>query len=153
MPFLARVDDLKSAEVQDLIEEHLQGMRSNSPPGHVYALALDGLRRPDVTFWSVWENQTLCGCGALKELDSTLGEIKSMRTRDAYLRRGIGQFVLDKIIRTALDRGYRRLCLETGTGPAFASAHALYRKNGFDSCEVFGDYIATEFNVFMAKEL
>jgi putative acetyltransferase len=153
MPFLVRVDDLKSAEVRNLIAEHLQGMHSNSPPEHVNALALDSLGRPDVTFWTVWENQALCGCGALKELGSALGEIKSMRTRAAYLRRGVGQFVLDEIIRTAVSRGYRRLYLETGTGPAFEPAHSLYRRNGFDWCEAFADYIATDFNVFMSKAL
>jgi len=153
MPLQTRIDDLKSAEVQNLIAEHLQGMHSNSPPGHVHALALDGLRRPEVTFWSVWENQTLCGCGALKELDSASGEIKSMRTRAAYLRRSVGQFVLDEITRTAVSRGYRHLYLETGTGAAFAAAHSLYLKNGFDWCEAFGDYIASDFSVFMTKAL
>jgi putative acetyltransferase len=153
MPFLARIDDLKSVEVKDLISEHLQGMHSSSPPGHVNALAVDILRRPDVTFWSVWESRTLCGCGALKELDSASGEIKSMRTRAAYLRRGVGQFVLSEITRTALSRGYRHLYLETGTGPAFEAAHSLYRKNGFNWCGAFGDYVATDFNVFMVKAL
>lgn len=153
MSFLARIDDLKSPEVQKLVAEHLQGMHSNSPPGHVHALALDSLRRPEVTFWSVWENQALCGCGALKELDSMSGEIKSMRTRPAYLRRSVGQFVLDEITRTAISRGYGHLYLETGTGPAFEAAHSLYLKNGFDWCGAFGDYIANDFSVFMAKAL
>jgi putative acetyltransferase len=153
MPFVARIDDLKSTEVQDLIAEHLRGMHSHSPPGHVNALAVESLQRPEVTFWSVWENEALCGCGALKELDSATGEIKSMRTRAAFLGRGVGQFVLDEMIRTAIGRGYRRLCLETGTGPAFEAAHALYRKNGFDWCGAFGDYVATDFNVFMSRAL
>jgi putative acetyltransferase len=149
----AHLDDLSSAEVQNLVAEHLQGMHGNSPPGHVHALAIDGLRRPEVTFWSIWEDQMLCGCGALKELDPVSGEIKSMRTRAAYLRRGVGQFVLDEITRTAIDRGYRHLYLETGTGPAFEAAHSLYRRNGFSWCGAFGDYDATDFNVFMAKAL
>jgi putative acetyltransferase len=153
MTFLARIDDLTSMDVQALIAEHLQGMHSNSPPGHVNALALDSLRQPGVTFWTVWENQALCGCGALKELDPTSGEIKSMRTRAAQVRRGVGQFVLDEIIRTALDRGYRHLYLETGTGPGFEAAHSLYLKNGFSWCGAFGDYTATEFNVFMSRAL
>jgi len=153
MPFVARIDDLKSAEVQELVSEHLQGMHSNTPPEHVNALALDGLRRPEVTFWTVWEGQLLCGCGALKQLDQATGEIKSMRTRAAFVRRGVGQFVLDEIIRTATSRGYRHLYLETGTGPAFEAAHSLYRKNGFDWCGAFGDYDATHFNVFMVKVL
>jgi putative acetyltransferase len=153
MTFMARIDDLSSSDAQSLVIEHLQGMHSNSPPGHVNALAIDGLRQPEVTFWTVWQGSALCGCGALKELDSTTGEIKSMRTRAAYLRQGVGQFVLDEILGTALARGYRRLCLETGTGPAFEAAHTLYRKNGFEWCGAFGDYVATEFNVFMARPL
>jgi putative acetyltransferase len=149
----ARIDDLSSADVQALIAEHLQGMHGSSPPGHVNALALEGLRRPNVTFWSVWEGETLCGCGALKELDATTAEVKSMRTRSPFLRRGVGQFVLDEIVRTARSRGYRTLVLETGTGAAFEAAHALYLRNGFAWCGAFGDYEATEFNLFMRREL
>lgn len=148
-----RIDDLSSPQVQALIAEHLAGMRGNSPPGNVHALAIEGLRRPDVTFWSAWQDAALCGCGALKELDAKSGEIKSMRTRTDFLRQGIGQAVLDEIVRTARNRGYRHLYLETGTGPAFDAAHRLYRRNGFDGCGPFGDYTATEFNVFMVKPL
>ena len=148
-----RIDDLSSPAVQALIAEHLAGMHGNSPPGHVNALALDSLRQPDVTFWSAWCGVDLCGGGALKELDSSSGEIKSMRTRPAFLRKGVGQAVLDEILRTARSRNYTRLYLETGTGPAFAAAHSLYLRNGFDWCGPFGSYAATEFNVFMTKAL
>lgn len=139
--------------MQALVTEHLAGMHSSSPPGHVNALAIEQLRAPDVTFWTAWMDGALCGCGALKELDPRSGEIKSMRTRAAFLRRGVGQALLDEIIRTARARGYSRLLLETGTGEAFAAAHALYRRNGFDWCGPFGDYAATHFNVFMSREL
>jgi putative acetyltransferase len=153
MRLQARIDDLSSQDVQSLVAEHLRGMHENSPPGHVHAMAMEGLRQPDVTFWSVWEGHNLCGCGALKELDGSTGEIKSMRARAAYLRRGVGQFVLDEIMGVARARGYRRLYLETGTGAAFEAAHALYKKNGFTWCGAFGDYTATAFNVFMVKKL
>jgi putative acetyltransferase len=153
MAFEARIGDLSSPEVQQLIAEHLQGMHASSPAGHVNALALESLRRPEVTFWSVWDGPALCGCGALKELDRASGEIKSMRTRAGYLRRGVGQFVLDEILRAARSRNYRRLFLETGTGAAFEAAHALYMKNGFQWCGAFAGYTATDFNVFMAREL
>jgi putative acetyltransferase len=151
--FVTRVDDLSSPEVQGLIAEHLRGMHSNSPPGHVNALAIEALKRPDITFWSVWSDGVLCGCGALKELDPTSGEIKSMRTRQAFLRQGVGQFVLDEIVQTAQSRNYKNLYLETGTGPGFEAAHGLYLKNGFDWCGSFGDYTATDFNVFMTKNV
>lgn len=148
-----RRDDLSGAAIQALIAEHLAGMNENSPAGHVNALALEGLRVPGVTFWSAWTDGDLCGCGALKEIDPEAGEIKSMRTRPKYLGRGVGQAILDEIVRTAEDRGYRKLYLETGTGKAFAAAHGLYLKNGFGWCGAFGNYAATEFNVFMVRVL
>lgn len=148
-----RVDDLSSEEVQLLIAEHLAGMHTNTPPGHVNALAIEGLRARSVTFWSAWIDDSLCGCGALKELSPHTGEVKSMRTRTAFLRRGVGQAILDEIVRTARQRGYAHLVLETGTGPVFEPAHMLYRRNGFELCGPFGDYTATDFNMFMTKAL
>jgi putative acetyltransferase len=148
-----RPDDLRSQEVQALILEHLAGMHANSPPEHVHALPIESLRRPDITFLSAWSGGELCGCGALKQLDAESGEVKSMRTRQHFLRKGVGQAVLDEIIRLATARGYSRLYLETGTGPAFEAAHALYLRNGFDWCGAFGDYAANEFSVFMVKDL
>lgn len=148
-----REDDLQSAEVQALVAEHLAGMRGSSPPGHAHALAIEKLRAPGITFWSAWIDGTLCGCGALKELDARNGELKSMRTRAAFLRRGIGQAILDEMLHTAIARGYSRLWLETGTGEAFEAAHRLYRRNGFEWAGAFGDYTATDFNVFMVRSL
>lgn len=148
-----RQDDLSSEEVHALIAEHLSGMHSNSPPGHVNALAIQSLRAPSVTFWTARVDGVLCGCGALKELDPLTGEVKSMRTRSAVLRRGVGQAILDEIVRTARQREYSRLLLETGTGPAFEPAHRLYRRNDFDWSDPFGKYSATDFNVFMVKVL
>ena len=148
-----REDDLSTEAVHSLIAEHLSGMHSNSPPGHVNALAIQNLKAPSITFWTARINGYLCGCGALKELDLLSGEIKSMRTREAFLRRGVGQAILNEIIRTASQRGYSRLYLETGTGPAFEAAHALYLRNGFEWSSAFGEYTATDFNVFMTKML
>ena len=153
MPVHTQVDDLSSAEAKGLIAEHLAGMQGNSPPGHVHALAIEGLRAPGVTFWTAWQDERLCGCGALKELTDTSGEVKSMRTRPEYLRQGVGQAVLSTVVAEARSRGYERLYLETGTGAAFEPAHALYQRNGFTWCGAFGDYEAGEFNVFMVKEL
>lgn len=153
MPIELRIDDLSSPEVQALIAEHLAGMRGHSPPGHSHALAVESLQQKDITFWSAWLDGQLCGCGALRELDASTGEIKSMRTRAGFLRRGVGQAVLDEIVRTARKRGYRHLHLETGTGEPFAAATALYLRNGFSWCGPFGSYQATGFNVFMVKPL
>lgn len=153
MTIEVRLDDLSSPEVVGLVAEHLAGMHGNSPPGHVHAMAVEGLRQPGVTFWSAWKGEALCGCGALKELDPGAGELKSMRTRSAFLRQGVGQAMLDEIVRTARVRGYSSLFLETGTGEAFAAAHALYLRNGFHWCGPFAGYEATDFNVFMVKRL
>lgn len=146
-------DDLSSTDVQALVAEHLRGMHGSSPPGTVHALAIEALRAPEITFWVAREDGLLCGCGALKALDAQAGEVKSMRTQARFVRRGVGQAVLDVIERTARERGYTRLLLETGTGAPFEAAHALYRRNGFALCEAFGDYVATDFNVFMVKPL
>lgn len=153
MSIQTRPDDLSSADVQALIAEHLQGMHGNSPPGHVHALALEAFRASDIAFWTAWEGEQLCGCGALKALDAQSGEIKSMRTRPAFLRRGVGQALLQRIEAEARARGYRALYLETGTGAAFDAAHAFYRRNGYEACGAFGDYQATDFNCFMVKWL
>jgi putative acetyltransferase len=153
MSILVCPDDLSSSEVQGLVAEHLAGMHANTPAGHVHALAIDGLRAPEITFWSAWFDGLLCGCGAMKALAGNAGEVKSMRTRPAFLRKGVGQAVLDEIVRTARAREYTHLYLETGTGEPFAAAHALYMRNGFTWCGPFGDYTATEFNVFMVKAL
>ncbi|MEO7916912.1 MAG: GNAT family N-acetyltransferase [Dokdonella sp.] len=153
MSIVVRRDDLSSPEVQSLIFEHLSEMHANSPPDHAHAMAIENLRATNITFWSAWFDDDLCGCGALKELDSLTGEIKSMRTRAAFLRRGVGQAILDEIVRSGRQRRYSRLLLETGTGPAFESAHALYLRNGFEWTAPFDEYHATDFNVFMAKSL
>jgi putative acetyltransferase len=153
MPVLVRADDLSSPLVQSLVAEHLAGMQGNTPAGQVHALAIEGLRAPGVTFWSAWLDGQLAGCGAMKALGAIAGEVKSMRTRPAYLRRGVGQAVLGEILRTARERRYSNVYLETGTGEPFEAAHALYLRNGFVWCGPFGDYKATDFNVFMVKPL
>jgi len=153
MTIHVRVDDLSSAEVRELVAEHLDGMRGHTPKGHVHALAVESLLSKDVTFFAAWIDGALCGCGAMRELDATTGEVKSMRTRAAFLRRGVGQAVLDAIVRAARRRGYRSLVLETGTGAAFDAAHALYLRNGFSWRSAFGSYEQTSFNVFMQKDL
>src|SRR5437868_869467 len=136
-----KVDDLRGAEIKALLEEHLAGMHSHSPPESVHALPIEGLRSPEITFWSVWEDGELLGCGALKELDPQHGEIKSMRTVSRHLRKGVGRAVLDHIIAEAKRRDYRRLSLETGSMAAFEPARQLYARAGFIYCEPFGTYI------------
>lgn len=146
-------DDLTGEAIIALIGEHLQNMAADSPPESVHALNLDGLRRPDITFWSVWEEGALMGCGALKELDPRHGEIKSMRTTEAHRKKGVARTMLQHIIAEARRRGYHRLNLETGSIPQFEAARALYASAGFQVCEPFADYIEDPYSVFMTLDL
>lgn len=148
-----RVDDLTGPEVVALLEEHLSNMRAITPPQSVHALPVDGLRRSDVTFWSVWDDGELLGCGALKELDPQHGEIKSMRTVAKHLRKGVALAVLNHILSEAKRRGYRRLSLETGAMPEFEPARQLYVRAGFRFCEPFADYVEDPNSAFMTMEL
>ena len=148
-----RLDDLSSREVIGLLNEHLHSMAQHSPPESVHALDLDGLRQPEVSFWSAWEGAQLLGCGAIKQLDATHGEIKSMRTASAHLRKGVAAALLQHILVEAGKRRYRRLSLETGSAPAFAPARSMYARFGFVPCEPFADYVPDPHSVFMTRTL
>jgi putative acetyltransferase len=145
------LDDLTRPQVQALLREHLEDMYAVSPPESVHALDLDALRKPEITFWSVWEGDQLLGCGALKALDARHGEIKSMRTAPAHRRRGVARVVLQHIIEEARRRRYERLSLETGSMDAFLPAQQLYESFGFEYCAPFADYVLDPNSVFMTK--
>jgi len=145
--------DFDDDRIKALLTRHLEGMHANSPPGHVFALDWSGLQTPDISFYALWEGDELLGFGALKELDATSGEIKSMRTADAHLREGVAARILDHIIAEARSRGYSRLSLETGSGPAFEPAVALYRRRGFTDGGAFGGYDKSAFNQFLHLDL
>ena len=147
------IDDLNRPQVIALLNEHLFNMHQLGPPESVHALDLSKLRQPDITFWTVWAEGTLLGCGALKELSFSHGEIKSMRTPAARRRTGAGRAVLAHIIGVARERGYQRLSLETGSSPAFLPAHNLYESVGFARCGRFGDYADDAHSVFMSLQL
>ena len=146
-----RVDDLTGPEIRALLEEHLRNMHEISPPESVHALDLTALRRPEITFWTVWADGALVGCGALKELDPRHGEIKSMRTAATQRRRGVGRAMLTHIVGEARARGYARLSLETGSMQAFAPARTLYASFGFAHCGPFADYAEDPNSVFMTR--
>src|SRR6266436_3579149 len=105
-------------------------MAENSPPERMHALSLEELRKPNITFWSVWSDSELLGCGAFKELDSQHGEIKSMRTASRHRRKGVAAKLLQHILDEAKGRNYKRVSLETGSMDAFLPAHNLYAKFG-----------------------
>jgi putative acetyltransferase len=139
-------DDLTHPDVISLLEFHLRSAFENSPPGSVFALDLTGLRDPAVTLWSAWDGEDLLGLGALKRLDADHGELKSMRTAPAHLRKGVAGMMLDHLIAMGKARGYKRLSLETGATEPFAPARALYERAGFEPCGPFADYVDTAFS-------
>jgi putative acetyltransferase len=150
---IIKAADLDDARVKALLNRHLEGMHANSPPGHVFALDWSGLQKPEVSFYALWEDEDLLGFGALKELEPRAGEIKSMRTADTHLRKGVAAAILDHIIAEARERGYLRLSLETGSGPAFGPALKLYRQYGFVDGGPFAGYEKSPFNQFLHLDL
>ncbi len=146
-------DDLTGTKISALLHYHLEQMQAHSPPGSVFAFDIDRLRSADVTFWTAWDDETLLGCGALKALDDAHGEIKSMRTAPDHLRKGVAAALLEHIVGVARAHGYRRLSLETGSGPAFDPALALYRRRGFVDGAAFGAYESSAFNQFLHLDL
>ena len=148
-----QVDDLSGDAVRALITQHLAGMRASSPPESVHALDVDRLRHPDVTFWSVWHDDAIAGCGALRRIDGARGEIKSMRVADAFLGRGVGKAILAHIMVEAEARGMRSVWLETGSAPPFVPALRLYERAGFTRCEPFDGYTEDPFSVFMTRAI
>jgi len=148
-----KVDDLKGAEIQALLAEHLECMYRVSPPESVHALDVAALCQPEVTFWSIWIGPLLAGCGALKELNGEHGEIKSMRTASALLGKGVASRLLHHLIKEAKVRGYRRLSLETGSMDYFVPARKLYEKFGFIVCGPFDGYKEDPNSTFMSLSL
>lgn len=147
------IDNLSHPDVAALLAIHLRGMREHSPQDGVNALDLDCLRQPGLTFWTAWDAGSLLACGALKDLEGTSGEIKSMRTHPEHLRKGAARAVLARIVEVARERGYERLSLETGSGPVFDAAVRLYEVFGFRPGEAFADYEPNDFSRFFHLDL
>lgn len=128
-------------------------MKKTSPPESVHALDIEALCEPNITFWSAAVEQTLVGCGALKELTAEHAEIKSMRTASNYLRQGVAATLVKHILEVAAQRGYKKLSLETGSMDYFKPARQLYKKFGFDYCPAFDEYSDDPNSLFMTKPL
>lgn len=147
------LDDLTGDDVAQFLAAHLSQMHAQTPAESVHALGLEQLRTPDVAFFTVRDGDTLVGCGALKRLDATHAEVKSMRTDPARRRQGIASRLLTHLIAQAEALGYRRLSLETGSGPDFAPARALYVKHGFEPCGPFADYTDDPLSAYLTRTL
>jgi putative acetyltransferase len=145
--------DFDDARVLDLLRIHLAGSRAQTAPGSAHALDVAGLQAPGISFWTMWDDDTLLGCGALKRLTPEHGEVKSMHTAQVFRRKGIGSAMLCHIIATARARGMARLSLETGSWDYFRPARALYARHGFVDCAPFANYVLDPNSVFMTLDL
>lgn len=139
-------DDLSREAIRGLVALHLAGMHAHSPACKVHALPVEALRQPGVTFYSAWMDDDLAGMGALRQIDPSHSEIKSMRVAPDFLGKGIGEAILLHLLAVARAKGHARVSLETGTGPAFEPALRLYRKHGFNNCAAFADYVLDDFS-------
>ncbi|MEZ9445208.1 GNAT family N-acetyltransferase [Vibrio sp. 10N.222.54.F12] len=148
-----KIDDLSGGEVIELLEEHLADMYATSPVESVHALDLEGLKSPEITFFSAWKYSQLLGCVAIKELDTQHAELKSMRTSQFARKSGVASKLLQHVLDTATARQYRRISLETGSEDYFKPARNLYQKFGFGYCEPFANYVLDPHSHFMSFEL
>lgn len=146
-------DDLSGIEIQILLGVHYTEATIHNPDGHSHVLDVEALKDPSITFWSVWDANQIMGCGALRELSKTEGEIKSMRAHADHLRKGVSSALLTHMIKCGRARGYNRISLETHPVPAYAAARALYEKFGFTYCGPFSTYEDSPNSVFMTLEL
>ncbi len=148
-----KVDDLSGTEIHELLQEHLRSVALHSTPESVHALDIEALRKPEITFWTAWDNGQLLGCGAIKQLDAQHAEIKSMRTSSSHLRKGVAKKLLGHILEEARRRSYNRVSLETVSMEAFDPARKLYAGFGFEYCGPFAEYAEDPYSVFMTREL
>ncbi|RBO84730.1 GNAT family N-acetyltransferase [Marinomonas aquiplantarum] len=148
-----RLDDLNGPEIKALLQEHLDDMYQTSPAESVHALDLSELKQADIRVWTVWEQNQLLGCGALKTHSAEEGEIKSMRTSNAARNKGVASTLLQHILNDAKQQGLTKISLETGPQDFFAPARALYKKYGFAECGPFADYQPDPYSTFMSKTL
>jgi len=145
--------DFSDPRVIALLETHVISARAETAPGSAHALDLSGLQSRDVSFWTIWKDDTLLGIGALKRLSADHGEVKSMHTAQSVRGRGVGSAMLRHIIATARARGMSRLSLETGSWEYFRPARALYASQGFVECPPFADYVSDPNSIFMSLDL
>ncbi len=136
-------------EVHELLIKHFIELRSVSPEGSAHVLDISGLKDPSIKFWSLWEEDNLIGCGALKFLDKDHGEFKSIRVNDKFRNKGNGLKVINYLINEAKNLGIKRLSLETGAGDFFLAARKLFNKCGFKTCDPFSHYKNDVNSVYM----
>ena len=127
-------------QVNELLTKHFIELRSVSPPGSTHVLDIPGLKVPSIKFWSLWENEELIGCGALKFLDENHGEFKSIRVANKFRKNGMGEKIISHLIDQAKQIGIKKISIETGSGEFFIPARKLFKKFGFKECKPFAHY-------------
>ena len=138
-------------EVHELLVKHFIELKAASPEGSAHVLDIPGLKVPSIKFWSLWEDEKLIGCGALKFLDKEHGEFKSIRIHDNFRNQGKGINVINHLINEAKKLEIKRLSIETGAGNFFIPARKLFKKTGFVVCEPFAHYKVDANSVYLTK--
>ena len=146
-----RIDDLTGEQTRALVAHHHAQMHADSPPESTHALDIDALRAPEITLWSAWIDGEVAGIAALRLIDASRGELKSFRTSEAHLGRGVARSLLRRILAEAETLGLDSLWLETGSGDAFDPARSLYSSEGFVECEAFPPYRPDPLSTFMTR--
>ena len=143
--------NFENREVNKLLIKHFEELKSVSPEGSAHVLDIPGLKTSSIKFWSIWQDNVLIGCGALKFLDQNHGEFKSIRVVDNFRKKGFGFKIIKHLIKEAKKLNINILSLETGSGDFFIPARKLFEKSGFKVCEPFAHYKKDVNSVYLTK--
>ena len=138
-------------KVHELLSKHFVELRAASPEGSAHVLDIPGLKVSSIKFWSLWQDENLIGCGALKFLDESHGEFKSIRIHDNFRNKGYGINVINHLINEAKKLNIKRLSIETGAGDFFLPARKLFKKCKFEECQPFAHYKEDVNSVYLTK--
>ena len=150
--------DFSDSRVVALLRHHFEANRAATPEGSAHVLDLTAMQVPEISFWTLWEGESLLGMGALKCFPTDAGhprsgEVKSMRTVESAKRKGVASAMLAHIIAAARADGLARLYLETGSFEYFRPARELYARHGFVECGPFNGYQPDPNSTFMVLEV
>jgi len=143
--------NFENPKVNELLVNHFIELKAASPAGSVHVLDIPGLKDPSIKFWSLWQNEDLIGCGALKFLDKEHGEFKSIRIHNNFRKQGYGIKVVNHLINEAKKLNIKRLSIETGAGDFFKPARKLFKECNFEICEPFSHYKKDVNSVYLTK--
>ena len=144
-------DNFDHPEVNELLTKHFIELRAASPEGSAHVLDIPGLKVPSIKFWSLWEEEQLMGCGALKFIDKNHGEFKSIRVHDKFRNKGKGIKIINHLIEEAQKLNIKKISLETGAGDFFEPARKLFHKCEFQPCEPFAHYKEDKNSIYLTK--